>query len=391
MSQIEEDKPPRVFLLDPRALVETRRRLCLGEPDLLVADDRLLQDAGQILDVGPFSVVEKESLPPSGDKCDYMSLEPYWWPNEGAADGMPYIHRSDKVNQNADQHDRMALSAMCSAVNTLALAYYFSDHELFAAHAALLLRTWFLDETTGMNPHLQYGHGIPGRCDGKYSGIIETLPFSWLVDAVGLLGASPSWTSNDQEDLESWFSHYLSWLLDSAFGLEQARQPDHQGIWYDVQVASSALFTGRADLAHRVLSGAFADRIGRQIERDGRLKLEPIKPHALEYCTMSLVGLFDLAILGERVGLDLWHCATGDGRSIKTAFYWFVECVQDRREWPSEQIESFDQSQLLPLLRRGGIKYQDPSCEERIKALEGIDWEGDRTNLLYPKERIEKC
>ena len=88
MSHSQGDTPPRVFLLDPRALVETRRRLCLGEPDLLAADDRLLQDAGQILDVGPFSVVEKESLPPSGDKCDYMSLEPYWWPNEGSADGM---------------------------------------------------------------------------------------------------------------------------------------------------------------------------------------------------------------------------------------------------------------------------------------------------------------
>lgn len=391
MSQIEGDTPPRVFLLDPRALVETRRRLYLGEPDLLAADDRLLQDAGQVLDVGPFSVVDKESLPPSGDERDYMSLEPYWWPNEGAADGMPYVYRGDKVNQNADQHDRMALSAMCSAVNTLALAYYFSDHELFAAHAALLLRTWFLDETTGMHPHLQYGHGIPGRCEGKYSGIIETLPFSWLVDAVGLLGASPSWTETDQEGLEAWFADYLSWLLDSAFGREQARQSDHQGLWYDVQVASSALFTGRADLARGVLSSAFTDRIGRQIERDGRLALESSKPYALEYFTMSLVGFFDLAVLGEQVGLDLWHCEASDGRSIKTAFYWFVEHAQDRQEWPSEQIDNFDQYQLLPLLRRGGIKYQDTSCEERIKSLEGIDWEADRTNLIYPKERIEEC
>ena len=53
--------------------------------------------------------------------------------------------------------------------------------------------------------------------------------------------------------------------------------------------------------------------------------------------------------------------------------------------------QNFDQYQLLPLLRRGGVKYQDPSCEERIKALAGIDWEADRTNLIYPKEKIEKC
>ncbi len=390
MSHSQGDTPPRVFLLEPRVLVETRRRLFLGEPDLMAADDRLLQDASQILDVGPFSVVDKESLPPSGDERDYMSLAPYWWPNEGSADGLPYVFREDQVDPNADCHDRMALNAMSSAVNTLALAYYFSDHELFAAHAALLLRTWFLDENTGMNPHLDYGHGIPGRREGACSGIIEALPFSWLVDAVGLLGASPSWTSDDQEGLESWFSHYLSWLLDSAFGRERAGQPDHQGILYDVQVASSAFFCGRTDLADDVLNRA-ADRIGRRVGKDGLLALEPTKPHELEHCAMSLVGLFDLATLAEGVGLDLWNWETSDGRSIKTAFYWFVETLEDGGVWPGAQIEDFDQYQLLPLLRRGAIKYRDAACEDRIEALEGIDAEADRTNLLYPKEKMAKC
>jgi hypothetical protein len=386
MSKIEADIEPRVFLLDPGSLVETRRRLCLGEADLVAADDRLLQDAGQVLDVGPFSVVDKGSVPPSGDRRDYMSQDPYWWPNAAAADGLPYI-RSDEINPDNDQHDRIALGAMCSAVNTLALAYYFSDHELFAEHAALLLRTWFLDEATCMTPHLQYGQGVLGRCEGKDSGIIETLPFSWMLDAVGMLAASPSWSSKDQEDLETWFSRYLLWLLESSFGREQARQLDHHGIWYDVQVASIALFAGRADVAHKVLSDGSSHRIASQIERDGRPPVEPTKPRTLEYCTMNLVGLFDLATLGERAGLDLWHYETGDGRGIKKAFYWLAEHALDSREWPRQQMADFDQAQLLPLLRRGGIKYQDPGCEDRIKKLEGLDWEADRTNLLYPTRK----
>ena len=106
---------------------------------------------------------------------------------------------------------------------------------------------------------------------------------------------------------------------------------------------------------------------------------------------MSLVGLFDLATLAEGVGLDLWNWETSDGRSIKTAFYWFVETLEDGGVWPRAQIEDFDQYQLLPLLRRGAIKYRDAACEERIKTLEGIDAEADRTNLLYPKEKMAKC
>ena len=49
------------------------------------------------------------------------------------------------------------------------------------------------------------------------------------------------------------------------------------------------------------------------------------------------------------------------------------------------QITGFNRTQLVPLLRRGGTRYRDPGCEERIAALEGVDAAGDRTNLLYPR------
>jgi len=38
----------------------------------------------------------------------------------------------------------------------------------------------------------------------------------------------------------------------------------------------------------------------------------------------------------------------------------------------------------MPLLRRGGLRFDDAKCEERIAAMEHIEVAADRTNLLYP-------
>ncbi|MEI9974387.1 MAG: alginate lyase family protein [Ignavibacteriota bacterium] len=40
---------------------------------------------------GPYSVVQKSRVPPSGDKHDYLSQAPYWWPDPAKPDGLPYI------------------------------------------------------------------------------------------------------------------------------------------------------------------------------------------------------------------------------------------------------------------------------------------------------------
>ncbi|MEI9955592.1 MAG: hypothetical protein WDM90_04610 [Ferruginibacter sp.] len=41
----------------------------------------LLKEADKAMSFGPVSVMEKKNDPPSGDKHDYMSLAPYYWPD----------------------------------------------------------------------------------------------------------------------------------------------------------------------------------------------------------------------------------------------------------------------------------------------------------------------
>src|SRR5205809_6157090 len=203
---------PRVFLLDATQLRLMRQRIHDGDKTIAGAWAKLERDAQEALSEGPFSVVNKERTPPSGDKHDYMSQAPYFWPDPKKLDGLPYIRRDGERNPEINKiTDHRTLDEMESATRTLSLAYYFTGDERYAAKGAQLLRAWFLDPATRMNPNLQYAQFIPGVNTGRGIGLIETRGLADGVDAIGLLAGSKAWTSADQRGLEEWYAKFLQW------------------------------------------------------------------------------------------------------------------------------------------------------------------------------------
>jgi len=136
--------------------------------------------------------------------------------------------------------------AAAGAVETLAVAYALLGRAAYAQHAARLLRTWFLDDETRMDPHLNFGQGVPGRSTGRRYGIIETRTLPQLIEAIGLIASSSAWTEIDHQNMKRWFRAYLEWLATSDLGQKEARMTNNHGVWYDVQVAALALFVGGA-------------------------------------------------------------------------------------------------------------------------------------------------
>ena len=381
---------PRVFRLDGRQLAETKRRLAAGDQSLSGAVGRLDADARAALKAGPFSVVDKTVLPPSGDKHDYMSQAPYFWPNPDTANHLPYVRRDGERNPEIEKiPDHQSFGKLMSATETLALAYYFKGDEAYAAKAAQLLRVWFLDAATRMNPHLNYGQAIPGVNQGRGIGIIETSGLPKVVDAVGLLAGSKSWTKADQQGLESWFEKYLQWLLDSKHGRDEAAQKNNHGTYYDVQVASFAFFTGKRDLAAKILRESIEKRIAAQIEPDGRQPLELARTKAWSYSVGNLSGFFAAAALAENTGTDLWNYVTPDGRGIRKALDWLVPFAAGEKKWTHQQITSWSPAELAPLLRQASIKYHDSKYEEVMARMAGVG-PADRINLIYPRGSAEK-
>src|SRR6266849_953765 len=173
---------PRVFLLDAKYLQAARQRLRSGDTNMAPALAQLEADARKALDAGPYSVVNKKTTPPSGDKHDYMSQAPYFWPNPNTANGLPYIRRDGARNPEINKiTDHRSLDQIESSVETLALAYYFKGDEAYAAKADQLLRAFFLDTATRMNPNLQSAQLIPGFNTGRGIGLIETRGLTQIV------------------------------------------------------------------------------------------------------------------------------------------------------------------------------------------------------------------
>ena len=373
------------ILLEAALLQRARERARAGDIGLRAALARLLREAEVALVSGPFTVTAKAKAPPSGDRRDFFSVGPYWWPDPSKPDGLPYIRRDGEINpERREAPDHAVLSAMARNVRTLALAYFFTGDERYATRAAQLLRVFFLDEGTRMNPHLRYGQAIPGITQGRGIGIIDTERLLEIPDSLALLGASPAWTPQDNRALQSWFSNYTTWLLESDLGRDEARQHNNHGTVYDAQVAVYALFCRRREIAESVARAAGEKRVATQIEPDGAQPHELKRTRSWHYCLMNLRGMMRLADASARVGVDLWRFQTPDGRGIARALDWLIPFARGEKDWDYPQIETFEPSRLVPLLLHAAHALNEPDYREAARVLGDETTADGNFHLLWP-------
>src|SRR5215471_13666525 len=359
------DKLPHVFLLDAKTLKEQKQHGANGD---LVAAAR--DAADRVVKDGPFSVMQKDRVPPSADKHDYMSQGPYWWPNPKTPNGLPYIRRDrDRNPEIAKITDHDYREKVQHDSRALALAFYLTGNEAYAARAALLLRTWFLDPATRMNPNLNFGQGIPGITTGRGTGIIDSQVLTDVVDAAGLLAGSKNWTPADEKGMKKWFDDYLSWLQQSPRGQDEGKATNNHGTFYDVQVADFALFTGKTELAHDVIQQAKEKRLARQVMPDGSQPLEAARTRGLSYSLFNLEALMKLAELGEHTSVDLWGFQTADGRSIRRALDYVIPFASGDKKWEEQQITEFKPQEIVPLLLQAACKFHKPEYESAARKL----------------------
>ena len=379
---------PHFFGAKPGALAKAKERIAAGDKDLAKALKNLVAEADAALQETTPTVTAKTKVPPSGDKHDYMSRAPYFWPDPKSKTGLPYLRHDGKVNpESRDEamNDSPREKILGGAVETLSLAYYFTGDEKYAAKAAKFVRVWFLDPETRMNPNLKYAQAILGVNEGRGTGILEGRNIAVAADAVHLLAGSKSWSAAEQKDLDAWLNTYLDWVLTSAAGKEEHAAKNNHGTWYDVQTARLALCLGRKEVARRIIEEAKQGRVAVQIEPDGRQPLELERTASFNYSHFNLEALCELATLGEHAGVDLWNFKTSDGRSIRRAMEFLLPFIDEpAKPWPFEQIKhKTDTSEFVFVLRTTALAYDEAKFESVVSKIP--DARSKRAQLLFVK------
>lgn len=270
--------------LSPSALQHNQRAIAQnnkkGQEQIPVTTQQayrqLLQQADKILKQPNPSVMDKNRVPPSGSKHDYLSLSAYWWPDSQKSDGLPWIRKDGQINpasKNEDS-DGVRLADFTAKVQALTLAWYFSGEQKYADKAISLIRTWFIDPDTRMNPNLDFAQGVPGIAAGRGTGVLDGRYFATrIVDSLIMLQQNKNWTVQDEKQIRHWMTEYLQWLRYSAAGKKEAAAQNNHGNWYAVQVAGIAWYLQQPTIVVE-MAELLKTKLNTQLAADGSQPLE---------------------------------------------------------------------------------------------------------------------
>lgn len=315
--------------------------------------DALIRDAEEALLRGPYSVIDKTTLPPSGDTRDYFHPSPYWWPNPKKSDGLPYIYRDGErvpgtrmYESESDKYDRTRLQRVFDDSTILALAWKFTGEKKYVQHGAKILKRFFVDPDTKMNPHMKYSQVIMGRNNnmGVNYGIIEMKDIYYYLDAIRIMIDSGEIPDGHIESFKNWVSSYLEWLVNSPQGTKERKATNNHGTFYDLQVAALASFIGEESLLYETVIRA-QSRIGQQFTSSGLQPREIERKTTAHYCCFNIQGWLNLAELASRWGVDLWTYEAKNGATLVKGMMWLLNFTG--KEWPYRQINEFDDDRFL--------------------------------------------
>ncbi len=360
--------------LDFKILAASKVKIKTNDASVMSAYNQLIKNADALLKYKPVSVMDKTEFPPSGNKHDYMSIAPYWWPDSSKPGGVPYIRKDGEVNPEVKNFpDKENMPKLCENIYLLSLAYYFSDDEKFAKHAGKLIKVWFLDSGTAMNPNLNYGQSIKGFSNGRAEGIIDARHFIFLLDATELLKKSANFKDGKQKKLKNWFKEFLTWMQTSNIGVDERDAKNNHGVWYDALNLSIAIFIDDIPLANNIVQRA-AGRLDVQMDDKGYFPLELARTTSLHYTVFILDAFTIIAQLSENTNINFWTLQTKSKKSLEKGYEALFPHLTGEKAWTQQQIKPFTFSNSFQLFLKASTKYNCRYCKDILKQhAEGYD------------------
>ncbi|MES2881243.1 MAG: alginate lyase family protein [Bacteroidota bacterium] len=366
---LAQEKEPNYNLikLDKKNIAAAKLKIKAGNKAVLPVYKQLLKEADESLKFKPVTVMEKKVFPPSGNKHDYMSIAPYWYPDPTKPDGLPYIRKDGQTTPEVKNYpDKQNLPRLSENIYQLSLAYYFSGEEKYAQHAAKLLKVWFLDTATKMNPNLNFGQAVKGINTGRGAGLIDARHFIFMMDGASLLEGSKHFSKANESELKKWFSDFLTWMQTSKIGKEEMEADNNHGVWYDALRLSIVNYTGDRKSAKDIVKMAAA-RLNVQLDTTGSFPAEMERTISLHYTVFIMQAYFIIAQLSQDTDTNLWTARTASGKSLSKAFDFLMPYITQQKTWTGQQIKPFQFQNAYPILLQGSQKFNCKECLETVR------------------------
>jgi len=373
----DRGKPNSLLLFDRREIRAIKEKIAHRDSCVRSVAERLRTQADRSMHAGPWSVTFAPTRAASGSPHDFFSEGPYWWPDPKNPNG-PYVRRDGEVNPDRFTAHDNALKEMAISVMTLGLASYVYDDAVYAQYAATVIRTWFADEKTRMNPHLEYGQAIKGVTSGRGIGIIDSTPFIWALQGMALLRETGFWSGTDQGAVEAWFRQYLQWLTTSRKGLDEKFNGNNHSTWWAAQAAAIAVYLNDSSTQDTLWTFYREYLVPHQIEPDGSCPLEEARTKSLSYSAMNLNGFAVFCRLAGSRGEDLWHFRSANGASMEKALQYLMPFVLEPHRWKKQQIAPFDNRRRIFLVL-SGLDLEKP---EYLRYYRNMQMSDDPVSIL---------
>jgi hypothetical protein len=286
--------------------------------------------------------------------------------------------------------DLNSFELMAKSVYTLALAYYFTDKNDYASHAASLLRTWFMDRSTRMNPNAKFGKIIPGTRKRSYPVVRFGLVFRQIYDAAGILERSSVWSDEDKNALQQWTRAFMQWVETSRWGKKERRAKNNHGTFYDMNMALQAMYIGDYDKARDIIQCYMIKRIPKQFKPDGSQPFEMIRINNYSYHIFNLEAAFDIAQLADHFdNIDIWNFETKKGAGLRRSMEFLLPYLIDQWQWNYYKSGYIDIpiNSRSRLLRKASVGFGDPLFEAATETFPCLR-DGYIVNLTHPEAAI---
>lgn len=320
----------------------------------LAAQQEIVKAADYWNQQGPWSVMNKSIIAPTGDPHDYLSWSPYWWPDCSNVHNTTELTQDQIMTQcnyyqrdgqfNPDRtlvNDTGSFAVLSSSVFYNVLAYRITGDDTYAGKASHLIDTWFVNNDTFMNPNLEYSQvirGANGTKTGAHTGVLDLHCITKIVSGILVMRAmgAQAWTATLDSAMVEWTKKYLVWLTTNPIAMEEKAAKNNHGSFYYSQTASLQILVGDYTAATATLNEFYQGIYQAQITKTGEQPFEAERTRGYHYRSYNAGAVITLNRIADYLkAMNGWETKTSAGADIQDAVD-FAMTVQPDDEGPTE-------------------------------------------------------